>query len=301
MAGIGWQGTFVVAITPFTADGSFDRAAMQRLVDLFAAEGAEGVVVGGSTGEFFSMSEEELGELYRVAVNASRGRMKVLAGTTAITTGAAQRLTQAAKEAGCDGAMLLPPPYVIPTTRELIHFFRAVAEVDLPMMLYNNPMRTGVNLNVQVLRELVGIEQIVAFKESAKEVAQFGATLREFRDRLAIFTGFESHVLPSCSRGGVGVVAMAPNVLGARAMPLWEAAKAGNLPNAAVIQEEIDLLYAEMYSGRANPYVVIKEAMRLVGRPGGFPRPPLLSMTSDERASLAAALRKLNLPILETP
>jgi 4-hydroxy-tetrahydrodipicolinate synthase len=295
MARIEWSGSFVVTVTPFAEDGSLELPQFVSLIETLIAEGADGIVVAGSTGEFFSISETEAAALYRTAVEAARGRITVIAGTTAIGTGEAQRLAQAAKNAGCDGGMLLPPPYVIPTERELIAHVSAVAEVGLPLMLYNNPTRTGVNLDARLLGKLTAIDQVVALKESSRDVAQFAMTLRAHRDRLAIFTGFESHVLPSMTRGGVGVVAMAPNVMGAEAVGLWRAAKSGNWTVANRVQERIDLLYAAMYAGHTNPYVVLKEAMQMLGRPGGHPRPPLLPMTAGDRSSLAASLRDLSL------
>lgn len=295
MARIDWSGSYVVMVTPFAEDGALDLPQAAKLVETLIAEGADGIVVAGSTGEFFSMSEAEAEALYRTVVQAAKGRVTVIAGATAIVTAEAQRLAQAARNAGCHGGMLLPPPYVIPTERELITHISAVAEVGLPLMLYNNPARTGVNLDARLLGKLAAIEQVVALKESSRDVAQFAATLRAHRDRLAIFTGFESHVLPSITRGGVGVVAMAPNVMGADAIGLWRAAKAGDLASAARVQERIDLLYAAMYAGHTNPYVVLKEAMRMLGRPGGHPRPPLLPMTVGDRSALAAILHDLSL------
>jgi len=299
MPRIDWRGTFVVAVTPFSEDGQLDECGMRKLVELIVDEGADGIVVAGSTGEFYSLSEAESASLFRLTVEAARGRITVIAGTTAIGTRTAQSLTQAAKDAGCNGAMLLPPPFVIPTERELIRHVAAVAEVGLPLMLYNNPGRTGVNLDQGLLGRLVAIEGVVALKESARDVAQFAATLRAHRDRLAIFTGFESHVLPSISRGGVGVVAMAPNVMGSDAIALWRAAEGGDMARVSAVQERIDLLYAQMYSGRTNPYVVLKEAMRMLGRPGGHPRPPLMPMADDDRQGLTKALHDLHLLPLE--
>jgi dihydrodipicolinate synthase/N-acetylneuraminate lyase len=189
-----------------------------------------------------------------------------------------------------DGALLLPPPYILPTERELLAFVKAVDAVGLPIMLYNNPPRTGVNLDAQLLRKLLTFRSIVALKESAKDIHQISATLREHGQDLAIFTGIETYLVPTIQRGGVGVVAMAPNILGRQAIDLFTAAAAGDWNGSAKAQHAIDIIYSRMYGWAYNPYVVIKEAMRLLGRPGGWPRPPLLSLTAEDREALRQTL-----------
>jgi dihydrodipicolinate synthase/N-acetylneuraminate lyase len=195
-------------------------------------------------------------------------------------------LTAAAKEIGCEGTLLLPPPYVMPTDRELVAYISAVDEVGLPMMLYNNPVRTGVNLDASRLSKLMPMRNVVALKDSVKDLSQLSATLRAWRSELAVFVGFEAYVVPCVQRGAVGVVGMAPNVLGAQAVALFRKAISGDWKGLEQLQETIDLLYDRMYSWNNNPYVVAKEAMRLLGRPGGWPRPPLLSMEDQDREVL---------------
>lgn len=288
-----WAGVFVVAVTPFAEDGGFDENAIRRMVDVYVDDGVDGIVLAGSTGEWYGMSDTERIDLFRIAADQNRGRVKLLAGTSAIATASAVTLTAAAREIGCDGAMLLPPPYVMPSNRELVAYFRAVDEVGLPMMLYNNPTRTGVNLDVAHLSMLMPLRNVVALKDSVKDIAQLGATLRRFRDELAIFVGFESYVGPCVQRGAVGVVAMAANVLGRRAGELFRLAQAGDWNGVSKIQDKIDLLYEWMYGRGHNPYVVVKEAMRILGRPGGWPRPPLLSLEQAQRDELARFMREV--------
>jgi 4-hydroxy-tetrahydrodipicolinate synthase len=177
---------------------------------------------------------------------------------------------------------------VLPTDRELEAYIAAIAEVGLPIMLYNNPGRTGVNLDVRWLKKLARHDSIVALKESTKDIHQLSAVIREMGDELAIFTGMETYLGPTLLRGGAGVVAMAPNVFGALTAKLRKALIEGDMAAAGPLQDIIDRLYSRMYAGSHNPYVVLKEAMRLLGRPAGHPRPPLLPFTESERADLAA-------------
>lgn len=272
------SGVFVVTVTPFAQDGALDEAETRRLVSLMATEGADGIVVAGSTGEWFALSEAERIRLFEIVADESRRRLKLIAGISAIVTGEGVRLAEAARSLGYDGGLLLPPPYILPTRAELFAFVAAVDAAGLPIMLYNNPGRTGVNLDGPLLSELLRFPRVVALKESAKDLQQIARTIRMVGEEIAIFSGMENYLLPAVQRGTVGVVAMAPNVLGASAMELFRAISRGDLAAASRLQGPVDRLYDEMYAGHTNPYVVLKEGMRLRGRPGGHPRPPLLPM-----------------------
>jgi len=290
---IDWKGLFVVAVTPFHEDGRFDEVATRSLVDTLIADGADGLVLAGSTGEWFSMSDAEKVELFRVAADQAKGRVILLAGISAIATPSAVYLAREAKRLGYDGALVLPPPYILPTERELLAFFEAVDAVGLPLMLYNNPPRTAVNLDAKWLRKLMAFKSVVALKESVKDIAQIADTLKQVGGELAVFSGIETYLIPSLQRGGAGVVAMAPNVLGAKAIEFYRAAARGDWQRAIELQPVIDELYAQMYGAGVNPYVVQKEGMRMLGRPGGWPRPPLMSMNESERSALRAVLARI--------
>ena len=288
-----WSGVFVVAVTPFDRRGGLDEAETRRMIDMFVDDGVDGIILAGSTGEWFAMDDAERKELFRIGAAQNRGRVKLLAGSTAIATRSAVELTEAARNLGLDGTLILPPPYVLPTERELIAYFAAVDEVGLPMMLYNNPGRTGVNLDARLIAKLLPCKSFVALKDSARDLAQVSATLRAHRDELAIFTGFESYIVPCAQRGGAGVVAMAVNILGRQAVALLRHAERGEWESVAPLQEKIDRIYDRMYNGQSNPYAVIKEAMRIVGRHGGWPRPPLLPPSETESRAMADLLEEL--------
>jgi 4-hydroxy-tetrahydrodipicolinate synthase len=291
-----FAGCYVVMVTPFDRAGALDEAATRRLVSLLADEGADGVVVAGSTGEWFSLDEAERIRLFEIVADEARGRLHLIAGVIAIRTGEAIRLAAAARSLGYHGGLLLVPPYVLPTRAEVFAFVGAVDAVGLPLMLYNNPSRTGVNLDAALLSELLRFERVVALKESARDLQQVARTIREVGGELAIFSGMENYLMPSLQRGAVGVVAMAPNVLGARAIGFLHAARRGDWAEVAATQAAIDRLYDVMYAGRTNPYVVLKEGMRLRGRPGGHPRPPLLPMANEEREALRLLLEEIDKP-----
>lgn len=290
---IDWNGYFVVCVTPFRQDGGLDEAATREMVDLFIAEGVDGIVVAGSTGEWFSMSDKERIELFRIVADQTKSRVKLIAGVCAIATPTAVHLTESAKALGYDGALILPPPYVLPSARETEAFFAAVDAVGLPLMLYNNPARTGVNLDAKTLRALMRFTNVVALKESVKDLQQVSSTVRAVGAELAIFTGLENYLIPMMQRGAVGVVAMSPNVLGKDSFAFFDAIRKGDFTSAIRGQKQVDLLYDAMYGAGFNPYVVLKEGMRLLGRPGGFPREPLLGLDELGREKLSATLKEI--------
>jgi len=292
---IDWCGVFVVCVTPFKQDGALDEVATRALVDQLIKDGVDGLILAGSTGEWFSMSDDERIELFRIATDHNKGRVKLLAGVAALATATSVKLTKAAKGLGMDGVLLLPPPYVLPNEAELMAFFAAVDAVGLPIMLYNNPARTGVNLDAKWLRKLAALKNVVALKESAKDIGQIADSLREVGDELAVFTGIEPYIVPTLQRGGVGVAAMAPNVLGSFAVEFFRAAARGDWAETVRRQPVIDQFYTRMYGAGINPYVVQKEAMTLLGRPSGFPRAPLLPMNDSQRASLKTLLDSFDL------
>jgi 4-hydroxy-tetrahydrodipicolinate synthase len=154
-----------------------------------------------------------------------------------------------------------------------------------------------VNLDAKWLRRLAALPNVVALKESAKDIFQIADSLREIGQERAVVSGMEPYVTPTLQRGGVGVVAMAPNVLGAQAVEFYRAAARGDSAETARRQVAIDQLYTRMYNAGINPYVVQKEAMALLGRPGGVPRPPLLPMNESQRANLRALLDAIVEPV----
>jgi len=290
-----WQGVFVVSVTPFDANGAFNESRCRQLIDLLIDEGAHGIIVSGSTGEWFALKNKERAKLFEVAADQVRGRVKILGGTCAITTRDAVELTEIAKKIGLDGTLVLPPPYVLPTEREVLKFFEKVASVGLPVMVYNNPSRTQININARMAEKLSMFDSIVAIKDSVKDLHQIAETIDVVGDKLSIFCGMETYALPCLQRGAVGIVAMAPNIIGKKAIDLYNHAVEGRWHEAVEIEHLIDRIYKEFYSPGRSAYVVIKEFMNLLGRPGGYPREPLLPLENHERKKMEKVLEELNL------
>jgi 4-hydroxy-tetrahydrodipicolinate synthase len=292
---INWRGVFVPVVTPFTKGYEFDEKACRQIIELLIQDGVHGIIVAGSTGEWFTMNDSERKRLFEVAKDQVKGRVTLLGGTSAIATRDAVSLTKAAKDIGMDGTLVLPPPYALPNEKEVLVYYETIANVGLPIMVYNNPARTQVNINAKLAEKLASFDKVVALKDSVKDLYQMAETIRAVGDRLAMFCGLEPYALPLIERGAIGIVAMAPNIMGRKAVALYTHAVAGQWLEAFKVERVIDRLYTAFYSGGYGAYVVIKECMNLVGRPGGWPRPPLLPMTENDRKELRRLLEELGL------
>jgi len=290
-----WHGVFVPVVTPFTKNHEFDEKACRQIIDILIKDGVHGIIVAGSTGEWFTMNDSERIRLFEVAKDHVRGRVTLLGGTSAIATRDAVSLTKAAKNIGLDGVLLLPPPYVLPSEREILAAFEAVSKVGLPIMIYNNPGRTQVNINGNLADKLSEFDTIVALKDSIKDLYQISETIRTVGDRLAIFCGLDPYTLACIERGAVGVVAMDANVIARQFVELYAHAISGRWPEALKIQLLIDQFHASIWTSKYTGYAAIKESLNLMGRSGGWPRPPALPLEGSDKRELKRKLKDLGL------
>ncbi len=285
-----WRGVFVVSVTPFGENGDIDEDGFRALLGRFVAEGVHGVIVAGSTGEWYSMRDVERRRVFELARRELDGKVTMIAGTAAIATRDAVELTRAARDLGYDGAMVLPPPDAMPNEREVLGHFEAIAGVGLPIMVYNNPGRTQINLTGTTVDKLCAFDAVVALKDSSKDLYQISQTIRMVGDRLAVFSGLEPYAVAAIQRGAVGIVSMSANIVGRQAVDFYEHAAAGRWAEAHAIEAVMDRLFEAFYDGGYGPYVVIKECMNLLGRPAGWPRRPHLRIDDAGRRRLARTL-----------
>ncbi len=289
-----WHGCLAVLVTPFTADGKIDQQAWKQLVEMVVQDGAHGIITCGSSGEFYVMEPEEQRLMYRLTVEQVRHRVPVIAGTSGISAEDVVRLGQYAADCGVDGTMILPPYYAMPNEREIIAFFQEISDrVPLPILLYNGTRRTGVNLVPRIVARLADIPHVVAIKDSSKDFLQVCDLIHKVGDRVRIFTGFETMLLATVAMGGDGAVAMAPQAMGRIPMACYEAAVRGDLVTARALQRKITRFYDVFTIG--NFYSGLKEAVNQAGRPGGYPRKPLLPLTDAEKAQIRTIMQELDL------
>ena len=291
---VDWHGSFAVIVTPFTRDGDIDEEGYRGVIDLVIDAGCHGVISAGSTGEFFLMTHDERMRVFSIAVDQAAGRIPVLAGTSATRTDDVVGLTRYAAEVGCDGAMVLPPIYIGVDERETVEFFSRVAgESGLPIMLYNSPFAVMTELPARLVERLARIDNVVAIKDSSLDMNQVSDLVRLCGDDFRVFIGAEDLMLASVAMGAVGAVAMLPQVVGTMAVELYEAAAEADLPRAQELHEKIARAYDLFKVG--SGYIAIKESMNMLGKPGGYSRPPMLPFTDEQRSQLREILEDVGL------
>ena len=291
---VDWHGSFAVIVTPFNEDGEIDEAAYREVVDLVIEAGCHGVISAGSTGEFFLMTNDERKRVFSIAVDQAKDRVPIIAGTSAIRTEDVGDMTRYAGEVGCAGAMVLPPIYIPVDERELIEFYTRVSgEGGLPIMLYNSPEAVSSTLTPQLVERLMKLDNVVAIKDSSMKIQQISELVRFCGQEVRVFVGVEDMLLPAIAVGAVGAVAMVPQVVGSMAVELYEAAAAGDMERARELHLKILRVYDIFKVG--SEYVAIKESMNLLGRPGGYSRPPMLPFTEEQRGQLRSILEDVGL------
>lgn len=282
---VDWHGSFAVIVTPFTIDGEIDEQAYRNVVDSVIDAGCHGLISAGSTGEFFLMTLEERKRVFSIAVNQTARRIPVLAGVSATRTDDVVDLVQSAKVIGCDGVMLLPPIYIGVDDRELMEFYRRASdEGGLPIMLYNSPLAVQASMSAQFVLELAELDNVVAIKDSSCDLQQIADLILYCGDRLKVFVGEENQLLAGIAMGAVGAVAMVPQVVGRMAVELYETAAAGDMERARELHETVKRVYDLFDVG--SGYVCIKESMNMLGKSGGYSRPPMLPLTESQREKL---------------
>ena len=290
---VSWRGSFAVIVTPFQKNGAIDEKGYRKVVEFVIKAGCGGVIAAGSTGEFFLMSDDERGRVFDLAVDQAKGRVPVLGCPAAIRTEEVVALTRRAAKAGCQGVMVLPPLYIKLTEREVKEFYHRVSgEGGLPIMLYNSPRYVNNALYAPLVAELMEIDNVVAIKDSTWDIYTCGELLRQCPG-LTVFVGLEDLVVPAVAIGAHGVVAMLPQVLGRTAVKLYEAAAAGRVAEARKLHFTMLRAYDILKVGSA--YIGIKEAMNLLGLPGGHSRPPMLPFTKAPRAAVRSILEERKL------
>ena len=283
-------GTVVTAmVTPFRDDYTLDLDGAQELAVDLLEHGSDALVVAGSTGEAPTLTTEEKRELFRVCVEAARGKGRIIAGTGTYSTEESIELTRLADEAGADAVLVVTPYYNKPPQRGLVAHFTKVAEsTELPVLLYNIPGRTATRIEHDTLLQLASVPNIVGVKDSTGDFDGISRLLREAPPGFEVYSGDDWAAFASTSIGAVGVVSVAAHLVGERIAEMFELIEGGDVPAARKIHEELSPLFAALFI-TSNP-IPVKTALELVGRPAGPPRLPLVPATADERERLRRAL-----------
>ncbi|HLT58378.1 MAG TPA: 4-hydroxy-tetrahydrodipicolinate synthase [Limnochordales bacterium] len=281
-------------VTPFKDDGTLDVEQAARLAAHLVEIGNDGVVVGGTTGESPTLTDEEKLELFRAVVDAIGGRATVIAGTGTYSTQHSIHLTKEAEKVGVDGIMAVVPYYNKPPQEGLYRHFRAIAEsTSLPVMLYNVPSRTSCNLLPETVARLAEIRNIVAIKEASGNMDQVSEIRRLTPPEFQILSGDDSLTLPMLALGASGVVSVAGHLVGRRIRAMIEAFQKGDTKTATAIHLELLPVFKAMFI-TTNP-IPVKTAVNMTGFPVGPLRPPLADPTEEQRQALQRVLEQSGL------
>lgn len=285
------SGCITALVTPFDESGATDPAAWRRLLDGQLAAGIHGLVVAGSTGEAAMLTAAEFGALIRSAVDAVAGRIPVLAGAGLPATQATIEQCRRARDAGADGLLVATPPYVRPTQEGLRRHFEAVAEaLDAPIVLYNVPPRTGVDLLPDTVAQLAPDPRIVGIKEAVPDAARIAALLALRSPGFAVLSGDDASACEAQLSGADGVVSVASNVVPAALAALSTRARAGDARGARELNGELAALFPVL-ALEPNP-IPVKAILSQLGLCADRLRLPLVPLSSPHRDAAAAAARQ---------
>jgi 4-hydroxy-tetrahydrodipicolinate synthase len=283
-----FEGSIVAMVTPFR-DGKLDEAKLRELVEFHVKNGTDAIVPCGTTGESPTLTHAEHKRVVEVTIQAAAGRLPVIAGTGSNSTAEAIDLTAHAKKAGVDGVLMVCPYYNKPTQAGLIAHYQAVAAaVDIPIILYNIPGRTGVNMLTETVAKLAEIPNIVGMKEASGSLEQMTEVISACGDRITVLSGDDTLTLPLMAVGGKGVISVIANILPKEVAEMTRAALNGDWKRAKEIHLRIFPVCKAMFY-ETNP-IPVKTAMQMLGR-----LLPLCPMVPANREKLEKVLKAYGL------
>ena len=289
-------GSIVAVVTPMFPDGSLDRQAFTRLIDLHIAEGTDALVVVGTTGESPTVPVEEHCELIRLAVEHAAGRLPIIAGTGGNSTQEAIALARFAKEAGAQAHLSVVPYYNKPTQEGMYRHFRAIAEaVELPLILYNVPGRTVADMNNDTVLRLAEIPNIAGIKDATGDIGRGCELAARAPAGFALYTGDDLSALAFLLIGGHGVISVTANVAPRQMHQMCEAALAGRLDEARAINRTLLGLHRQLFC-EANP-IPVKWALQQMGKIQSGIRLPLVPLSESCHARVRAALQQAGISV----
>ena len=293
-----FNGTATAMITPFAADGGVDFGAFGKMIDFQIENGTDALVILGTTGEPATMTEEEKEAVMRFSVQRAKGRAKIVFGSGSNCTAHAVEASKKAQALGADGLLVVTPYYNKCTQNGIVAYYEAVAgAVDIPVICYNVPPRTGVNILPATMEKIASIDNIAGIKEACGNMEQICETARRIRGKCDLYSGDDNLNLPILAIGGAGLISVASNIIPKETKQMYNYVQEGNLRAANELQDRmlplIDAMFLEV-----NP-IPAKAAADMIGLCGGDPRPPLTPLEPAHRAQVAKVLKEFGLPVKE--
>jgi len=289
-----FEGSFVAIITPFNADGSLDEGKLQELIEFQIQNGTHGIVPCGTTGESPTLTHDEHDRVVELTVATVNKRVKVIAGAGSNSTAEALRLTKHAKSVGADGALVITPYYNKPTQNGLYaHFMHIADQVEIPIVIYNVPSRTGTDLQTETLAKLATHQNVVGLKEATGQLSRASEAIYACDDQFTVLSGDDVNTLPIMSIGGKGVISVLANVTPKSVADMCNAFQAGDLKTAQTIHYQTMKLSLDLFID-TNP-IPVKTALRMMGKLNGYMRLPLAPMSEADYRVLEQTVKSLGL------
>ena len=287
-----FSGLCTALVTPFRG-GGVDDEMLCRLICRQIDAGADAIVLAGTTGESPTLTVKEKLEIFRIGVEAAAGRCKIIAGTGGNCTERVMELSAQAAQLGVDGLLVVTPYYNKSTQTGLVKHYRAITEVvDIPVIAYNVPSRTGMDIGLDACRELAKLPGIAGIKEASGDITKVGRILAACGEDLPVYSGNDDQTVPVMALGGAGVISVASNVVPKQMKALTDTCRSENYARAAVLQRRLlplmDLLFCQV-----NP-IPVKAAMGMIGLNCGDCRMPLDGLTPENAKKLQNYLDQLD-------
>jgi len=283
-------------ITPMNEDETISEDGLRAVIDHVISGGVHGIFILGSQGESFALTLEEKKRVIATTVEASAGRVPIYVGTGMITTAQSVQMTKLARESGADAVSVITPYFIKPSQKELTDHYRAIAEAagDMPMLLYNNPMRTGVSIDVETVVTLAEMDNVVGMKDSSADLIQTMKYIDATRDMdFSVLVGNDASIFATLVSGGKGAVAATANVAPALVVGIYNAVQSGNMEKARELQYK--LFPIRMAFGLGTFPLVVKEAVNMIGLPAGPARRPIQKLSPEKRQELRRILSNAGL------
>ncbi|MDN3364241.1 4-hydroxy-tetrahydrodipicolinate synthase [Priestia megaterium] len=279
-------------VTPFDHKGNIDFEKTTQLINYLISNGSDALVIAGTTGESPTLSTEEKLALFRHSVKVVDGRVPVIAGTGSNNTYASIELTKKAEEIGVDAIMIVAPYYNKPNQEGLYQHFKTIAEsTELPVMLYNIPGRSVINMSVETIVRLAELPNVVALKDASGDLDAMTAIIAQTSDDFALYSGDDALTLPVLAIGGTGIISVASHVIGNEMQEMVKLYESGNPKEAAKIHQRIVPVMKSLFA--APSPTPVKTALQLKGLDVGSVRLPLVPLTEEERQTLVSTLNTL--------
>lgn len=279
-------------VTPFDHKGNIDFEKTTQLINYLISNGSDALVIAGTTGESPTLSTEEKLALFRHSVKVVDGRVPVVAGTGSNNTYASIELTKKAEEIGVDAIMIVAPYYNKPNQEGLYQHFKTIAEsTELPVMLYNIPGRSVINMSVDTIVRLAELPNVVALKDASGDLDAMTAIIAQTSDDFALYSGDDGLALPVLAIGGTGIISVASHIIGNEMQEMVKLYESGNPKEAAKIHQRIVPVMKSLFA--APSPTPVKTALQLKGLDVGSVRLPLVPLTEEERQTLVSTLNTL--------